>query len=153
MPPTSFNGSLPKLTQLLISVRNVREAEICWRLGVDWIDLKEPLAGSLGAPSLETAQAIAAFLYDFPKRSGKPWENWLHSTKHRPLPSARRFQLSKLACPSPPTGNVGSGNWMNWKAKFKPIWSLSPMQIGNCAKRRIQRPFWNGPVRIRAATC
>jgi (5-formylfuran-3-yl)methyl phosphate synthase len=69
MPPTSPNATLPRLTQLLVSVRNVREAEICWRLGVDWIDVKEPSAGSLGAPSLESAQAISAFLFDFPKRS------------------------------------------------------------------------------------
>lgn len=69
MPPTSHIASLPRLTQLLVSVRNVREAEICWRLGVDWIDLKEPSAGSLGAPSVEMAHSIAAFLYDFPKRS------------------------------------------------------------------------------------
>jgi (5-formylfuran-3-yl)methyl phosphate synthase len=47
----------------------VREAEICWRLGVEWIDLKEPSEGPLGAPSIETAQSIAAFLYDFPNRS------------------------------------------------------------------------------------
>lgn len=69
MPPTSVIAALPRLTQLLVSVRDVREAEICRRLGVDWIDLKEPAGGSLGAPSLGVAQNLSAFLRDFPKRS------------------------------------------------------------------------------------
>lgn len=64
-----MHSSIPKLTRLLISVRSVFEAEICRRLGVDWIDLKEPSAGSLGAPSIPTAQAVSAYLQDFPHRS------------------------------------------------------------------------------------
>lgn len=64
-----MSSIMPKLTRLLVSVRSVFEAEICRRLGVDWIDLKEPSAGSLGAPALSTALAVSAYLEDFPHRS------------------------------------------------------------------------------------
>lgn len=60
---------MPKLTRLLVSVRSVFEAEICRRLGVDWIDLKEPKSGSLGCPTKQTALAVSAYLEDFPQRS------------------------------------------------------------------------------------
>lgn len=60
---------MPKLTRLLVSVRNVFEAEICRRLGVDWIDLKEPSAGSLGSPTMRAALTVSAYLEDFPQRS------------------------------------------------------------------------------------
>jgi (5-formylfuran-3-yl)methyl phosphate synthase len=69
MPPTRNNESTPKLTRLLVSVRSAAEAEICLRSGVDWIDVKEPSAGSLGAPALQIAQTIANCLRDFPHRS------------------------------------------------------------------------------------
>lgn len=58
-----------KPCQLLVSVRNCQEAELCLTAGVDWIDLKEPLAGSLGRPSLEVAQQVALMLADHPRRS------------------------------------------------------------------------------------
>jgi len=42
------------MTRLLVSVRNVAEAEIAAEAGVDLIDLKEPRLGSLGAVTPET---------------------------------------------------------------------------------------------------
>lgn len=56
-------------TKLLVSVRNVLEAELALKSGVHWIDLKEPSQGPLGAPSLETAQRVASALADHPLRS------------------------------------------------------------------------------------
>jgi len=51
-------------TGLLVSVRNWEEAQIAMRSGIDWLDLKEPLAGPLGRPDLllveRTGQAFAA---------------------------------------------------------------------------------------------
>ena len=58
-----------KRCQLLVSVRNRWEAEICQSAGVDWIDLKEPLAGSLGRPSLKVAQQVASLLENHSRRS------------------------------------------------------------------------------------
>lgn len=55
--------------QFLVSIRNVAEAKLARDHGVDWIDLKDPDAGSLGAPSYSTVQAVATNLSDFPRRS------------------------------------------------------------------------------------
>ncbi|MBX3422757.1 MAG: hypothetical protein KF752_14475 [Pirellulaceae bacterium] len=54
---------------LLVSVRNADEAQICLESGVDWIDLKEPLAGSLGCPRSAVASEVAELLDAFPQRS------------------------------------------------------------------------------------
>lgn len=59
----------PALAKLLVSVRDADEAKIALRFGVDWIDLKEPDKGALGAPDLETAEAVARALVDHASRS------------------------------------------------------------------------------------
>lgn len=57
------------LAKLLVSVRDAEEAKTALRLGVDWIDLKEPDGGALGAPDLETAHAVIRVLGDHASRS------------------------------------------------------------------------------------
>ena len=59
----------PNATKLLISVRDAAEAAIALNSGVDWIDLKEPQAGSLGCPTLQVAQEVAQFLQTHSQRS------------------------------------------------------------------------------------
>ena len=46
------------MTKLLVSVRNAAEAEAALRGGADWIDLKEPADGPLGAVSATLANEI-----------------------------------------------------------------------------------------------
>ncbi|MEZ6134199.1 MAG: (5-formylfuran-3-yl)methyl phosphate synthase [Pirellulaceae bacterium] len=58
-----------RVNQLLVSVKSASEAALARSLGVDWIDLKNPSHGSLGAPSLEVAEAVAVALYNFPRCS------------------------------------------------------------------------------------
>lgn len=65
----SISNGNTRSCQLLVSVRDVDEAEVCLRAGVDWIDLKEPAAGSLGMPSLSTGQQVASVLADHSQRS------------------------------------------------------------------------------------
>jgi uncharacterized protein (UPF0264 family) len=45
--------------RLLVSVRDLREAEIAVAAQVDWLDVKDPNQGPLGRPRFETASAIA----------------------------------------------------------------------------------------------
>ncbi|MBL9161504.1 MAG: hypothetical protein JNL18_02050 [Planctomycetaceae bacterium] len=52
------------MTQLLVSVRSAAEAEAAIRGGADWVDLKEPDRGPLGAVSCEVARAIVAEVQD-----------------------------------------------------------------------------------------
>lgn len=51
--------------QLLVSVQSADEAELAFRAGVPWVDLKNPSAGSLGAPTtqscIEFLQAASSF--------------------------------------------------------------------------------------------
>ena len=47
---------------LLVSVRNLAEAEIAYEAGADLIDVKEPDRGSLGAADPQTLEAIASGL-------------------------------------------------------------------------------------------
>ncbi|MEY2701109.1 MAG: hypothetical protein RIQ52_1864, partial [Pseudomonadota bacterium] len=47
-----------KRNQLLVSVRSMEEARQAWEAGVDFIDLKNPLQGSLGALSVQEVSAI-----------------------------------------------------------------------------------------------
>ena len=50
------------MTQLLISVTSVAEAQVALENGVDIIDLKEPAAGALGALPLNQIEAIIDFV-------------------------------------------------------------------------------------------
>ncbi len=59
----------PAATKLLISVRDPLEAALVRDAGVDWIDLKEPNAGSLGCPRLDVAQEVACLLSSHAQRS------------------------------------------------------------------------------------
>lgn len=55
--------------RLLVSVRDAAEARLAMRCGVDWIDLKNPSAGALGAPEPATAQEVAKTIRSWPRRS------------------------------------------------------------------------------------
>lgn len=55
MNSASPGSNRPKL---LVSVRNVEETRAALEGGADWIDLKEPVAGSLGAVDLTEARQI-----------------------------------------------------------------------------------------------
>lgn len=48
--------------KLLVSVRDVTEAAAALEGGADWIDLKEPSAGPLGAVDADTAEAVVEYV-------------------------------------------------------------------------------------------
>ncbi|HCU90739.1 MAG TPA: hypothetical protein DGR97_12390 [Gammaproteobacteria bacterium] len=51
------------MTGFLASVRNLSEAMLAYRIGVDWIDLKEPSAGALGAVDQQTVASVVEWLH------------------------------------------------------------------------------------------
>lgn len=57
-----ISAPLANRCRLLVSVRDLEEAKLAFAYNVDWIDLKDPSQGPLGAPSIELADAIANFL-------------------------------------------------------------------------------------------
>lgn len=52
-------------TKLLVSVRSLKEAEAALAGGCDWLDVKEPTAGSLGAATPEKISEIAPLASSF----------------------------------------------------------------------------------------
>ncbi|HKX93665.1 MAG TPA: (5-formylfuran-3-yl)methyl phosphate synthase [Methylibium sp.] len=54
--------------RMLVSVRSVDEALLAATAGADFIDLKEPSAGALGALPLATARAVVTALQALPQR-------------------------------------------------------------------------------------
>ncbi len=52
------------MTGFLASVRNLSEARIAYRIGADWIDLKEPSAGALGAVDQRTMVSVVDWLHN-----------------------------------------------------------------------------------------
>src|SRR5215213_5588834 len=54
------NSPLPTRLKLLVSVRDAAEAEAALEGGADWIDLKEPARGALGAVDASTAREVIA---------------------------------------------------------------------------------------------
>lgn len=86
--------------QLLVSVRDAQEAELCLQAGVDWVDLKEPTAGSLGMPQVQSAQQVAKLLADHPRRSVALGEL-------RDLQSKSLLQSASQLCQLFPIAKVG----------------------------------------------
>jgi (5-formylfuran-3-yl)methyl phosphate synthase len=54
------NSTLPSRLKLLVSVRDAAEAEAALEGGADWIDLKEPARGALGAVNASIALEVVA---------------------------------------------------------------------------------------------
>ncbi len=67
-PVTTALDAEPRI-QLLVSVKDAAEAELCLQHHVDWIDLKNPDAGPLGAPTLAIARPVADALGHQQQRS------------------------------------------------------------------------------------
>lgn len=65
-PQLSFCSTAP---QLLVSVQDADEAQLARAMSVAWIDLKQPTAGSLGAPSLVVAQQVREVLRNVRQKS------------------------------------------------------------------------------------
>jgi hypothetical protein len=102
--------------RLLVSVRDVAEAELCLRTGVDILDVKEPSRGSLGRADAETIQAIARLWDGPPRETGLSialGELSQASSQAEPfvIPSTVRWVKLGLA------GSVNDPGWiMAWRA-------------------------------------
>jgi uncharacterized protein (UPF0264 family) len=66
---------------LLVSVQNCEEAKLARKVGVDWIDLKNPAGGPLGAPHLDMALRVSQSLSGFSNTSVAAGELVVHGTE------------------------------------------------------------------------
>jgi hypothetical protein len=106
--------------RLLISVRNVAEAEAAMAGGADWIDLKEPWAGPLGAVAVETAQAVVDCV-----AGRRPVSAALGELADWPFPPARRLldvpgiAAVKLGLASCADCDSWPAAWLNAEAEIR----------------------------------
>jgi uncharacterized protein (UPF0264 family) len=96
--------------RLLVSVRDASEARLARSLGVPWIDLKDPDAGSLGAPDPQVAKLVAQELNEFQYRSAAAGE----------MVDGAREAVTKLAphFPIVKVGLSGLGSDPYWANEF-----------------------------------
>lgn len=100
-----------RLPELLVSVRNAAEARLAKSAGVDWIDLKEPRAGALGAVSYPTALQVIATLGSGNSLSAAlgEWTDLGETEKLLELPEIKTFKI----------GLAGGLERRDWGARFQ----------------------------------
>ncbi len=100
------------MAQLLVSVRNVVEAQLALDAGVDLIDIKEPLGGSLGAAGADTIAGVARRIAGRVPLSAALGE-LLEPQVARPLPEGLHFVKYGLA------GCAARGDWPQlWRQRL-----------------------------------
>ncbi len=110
--------------KLLVSVRNAAEANLARSHGVDWIDLKNPDAGSLGAASLSEAASVAQVLNGFSNRSAAVGE--LRDNPLKPAESlAQLFPILKVGL----SGLVHNPSWRDELRQFSERLKSYPTQL------------------------
>jgi len=107
------------MTHLLVSVRSAEEARAALEGGVDWIDVKEPSRGSLGAADSDT---IAAIVREIAGR--KPVSVALGE-----LIDWRGNLLDWSGVAAVKLGLAGCGNRRDWQAELEKIWSAVPDHV------------------------
>lgn len=125
-PPFASNmNSAP--TQLLVSVRDVHEVEPALRGGADWIDLKDPAAGALGAVSAAVAREVVADVRGRCAVSAAAGEllDW-PSGADRELLGVSGISYLKL-------GLAGCSHVERWKS----LWCAAQQQISACGQRLV----------------
>ncbi len=101
----------PRTVQLLVSVRDATEARLALRAGVDWIDLKEPSAGPLGAADPKVANEVGRILVTHQLRSAALGEL-------RELDESLSLSLAS-AFPTVKVGLTGTSQTSDWKQRLQ----------------------------------
>ncbi len=111
---------------LLVSVCDVDEAEEALAGGADWLDLKDPEAGALGALTAETASEIVAAVAGRAPISAAGGElaDWMQSPARELLdvPGISLFKLGLAGC-------VG----VDWQSR----WRLAERQVAAAGKQLV----------------
>lgn len=104
------------MTGLLVSVRNAAEAAVALAAGVDVIDVKEPLRGSLGAAATETIQSVIELVGDRAMVSAACGElvDWHSVTDSVASPCG--LSLAKIALANCDELPDWKRRWQNWAA-------------------------------------
>jgi uncharacterized protein (UPF0264 family) len=150
-PPQKHFSAVPSLMfRLLVSVRNLEEAEMARRAGVDLVDLKEPAAGALGpvAPGersriakhwgqlgpTELIPPLSAALGELPEfANGEPL-----SGPTRPFGPGDCFRYAKI-------GLAGAARNATWRERWQAIAASLPHPTAMVAAAYADAPAAQSP--------
>ena len=122
--------------QLLISVRNVDEAELVSQCGVDIVDVKEPSKGSLGAASPEIFNQIARQFAKTCRLSLALGE--LLEFNHVPSADLRGYQFAKVGLAGCSTLPDWKPHWSRWAQWLEP--AIRPVAVAYVDHHRCGAP-------------
>jgi len=108
------------MTKLLVSVRNVAEAEMACRSGVDLLDVKEPARGSLGAADSQVIEQVAQAVAGRLPLSVALGE--LREGAALPARLAGRVQYAKF-------GLAGCGECRDWASRWEAVIERLPRGV------------------------
>ncbi len=103
------------MTRLLVSVRDVNEAQTAYRCGVDIIDLKEPAGGSLGCVDLAICEEIITQLPNDQVLSLAMGELQAYSLQEFANWPLARFQFAKLGLAGMQQRAAWQSRWRAWR--------------------------------------
>lgn len=118
------------MTQLLVSVQSAEEAAIAVAEGADWIDVKQPSAGSLGAAPPETVAEILSVVAE-----RRPVSVALGELLDGPARISEMFALPKITSgvKLAKIGLAGAAAESDWPNQWRSAFSLLPASIGAVA--------------------
>lgn len=136
-------------TKLLVSVRSLNEAEAALAGGCDWLDVKEPTAGSLGAATPEKISEIAPLASSFLGWSIALGEisDFDESMWTAVLPDFPNLALVKLGL----SQCAGSSDWRNRLLRFKgSLPNLSIAMVYYADRQSAKSPTWEETIEAAA---
>lgn len=111
--------------KLLVSVRNVQEADDAVAGGADWIDLKEPSAGALGAVNAAVANSAVKTIGNGSPISAALGEliNWPTSSALLTIPEIKVVKL----------GLAGCNRFADWQSRWNDAFDICSQQAKQLA--------------------
>jgi uncharacterized protein (UPF0264 family) len=109
------------MTQLLVSVRTAEEAQVALAAGADLIDVKDPAAGSLGAPESSIVEEVVATVAARAPVSVALGElrDWCQMDN---MAIPRGVDYAKL-------GMAGSADWSDWPDRWAEAIRRFPLSV------------------------
>lgn len=127
------------MTRLLVSVRNLAEAQVALECGVDLIDLKEPARGALGSVDRAEAERVAVWL-----QGRVPLSLALGELREAPngatLPEAamRHVAFAKLGLARCASHSAWQSEWLRWAERLPS--STAPVAVVYADAATVEAP-------------
>lgn len=117
---------------VLVSVREAEEAELACKAGVPWVDLKEPMHGSLGCPTWDVAKTVSECLQRFAsgttdRRQSSVALGELDELNAERLDIARLFPYAKIGLSRRSNASGWRADLVDLQRRLRPQTELVPV--------------------------